>query len=496
MRDGVSNHKHKAIAYGLFNPGDSNNKKSRHSDLRDLTLSWLRFGYQGPVIESDSVDTILETALNEGHDACFIQMPGNIINEEWKLPHWEEADFYDCLQQILGKNKFLICVNTYGESGYFAIDKSCFLVDLGMYQKMGCPCFGEKLRGHKNPIKPRLTQTELGSDLDKMKEYLDDFPKDEGWGFIEASMASSLWIPQLPDLISQKRVRVTSNSLNGGEGILQKRFLKSVESQIERGRSGVFLWNIESYQDVPECKNQTISSKENPESDYIRQLYCVAAGFKPNMLLHRHGFNKETVVRYFDYSQQALDIRKILLEEWNGTDYPKFCKTLVKRFPEANTFYQLWNGLTLAQINWNDVECLWEQELAQWGGEDVFQQQWLMQQKLTSKFVHCDVINNPNPLLEEIDNTEGSVIWWSNAFFTISSNWLMSIDQRRERFRYWIQQLAEKTPYCRLYGADHNNTPVNGVDAITYLGQFEKRSLNTVPDELVPQRQLAKPIRF
>jgi hypothetical protein len=189
-------------------------------------------------------------------------------------------------------------------------------------------------------------------------------------------------------------------------------------------------------------------------------------------------------------------VRKTLIDEWDGYDYPDFCQQLMQRFPAKETFYQLWNGLDPSQIDWADVECLWENELAHWGGAQRFQQQWLAQRALHYNFIHCDIFNDPAPLLEQMHSSAGSVIWWSNAFFTISTNWLFSIEQRRQRFRQWIDDLAERSPECRLYGADHNNTPVNNISAAEYSAELKGRSINIISDELKPHRHTALPLRF
>src|SRR5690606_3626020 len=103
------------------------------------------------------------------------------------------------------------------------------------------------------------------------------------------------------------------------------------EAQLQHCRSGVFLWNIESYGDIRE------SEPGSPEHK-IRNLYCVAAGFKPNMLLQRHGFEEKACITFFDYSNQALNVRRKLMEAWDGLDYPDFCKEIIHNSNDEDIF--------------------------------------------------------------------------------------------------------------------------------------------------------------
>ena len=52
------------------------------------------------------------------------------------------------------------------------------------------------------------------------------------------------------------------------------------------------------------------------------------SGFKPNAILHAHGFGEETEVVFFDYSERALAIRRYLVESWDGTDFPGLVRWL------------------------------------------------------------------------------------------------------------------------------------------------------------------------
>jgi len=497
--DGIKEIGTKSIAYGLWLNEDIE-KSFSDVDPRDLTLSWLRFGYQGNVIESVSIDEILQQAVKEGFNACLIQRPGNIISEDWMLPHWGKSDFHECVAKHFHSSDFLICANYVQNDSAVCIDTNCFLVNLELYQQYGCPQFGAPTSQLHSVHQIQIQQQNSNKHAQPLMEIRGTGlkhhikPNYHGWQLIDTSIENALTVPELPQEIFEKRLSLVdiSKTQKEQESSLQKRFLDGVETQLSRGKSGIFLWNIESYDDVPIAKKESDNTVSN--NQIISNLYCVAAGFKPNMLLHRHGFDSNTTVTFFDYSPQALKIRKTLINEWDGLDYPSFCKQLMQRFPSNETFYQLWNGINPEQINWDDVEILWQRELSHWGGSKAFQKQWLAQQQLNYQFVHGDVVNTPQPILETIKEVDGCVIWWSNAFFTISSNWLMSIEQRKARFHHWVNQLSQRSPNSLIYGADHNNSPINGVSAFEYDTQINQPSNQY--NELTPQRFAARALRF
>ena len=51
--------------------------------LHDLTVSWCRYGYRGPILSAASVDAVLRQAAQRGFVHCFIQFAGHVIRERW-----------------------------------------------------------------------------------------------------------------------------------------------------------------------------------------------------------------------------------------------------------------------------------------------------------------------------------------------------------------------------------------------------------------------------
>lgn len=73
---------------------------------RSLTVSWLRWGYFGDVLEADSIDAILKRAAESGQDYCLIQSAGHIISEQSGIFGGRSRSFFEALADWTSRNDF------------------------------------------------------------------------------------------------------------------------------------------------------------------------------------------------------------------------------------------------------------------------------------------------------------------------------------------------------------------------------------------------------
>jgi hypothetical protein len=506
------------LVFGLLDTSEKIDDRSVALKLRSRTISWTRYGYQGLMIEKPSAEEILDEALALDYQYCLIQSYGHIITEDWHPKNSKRANFHGALRNWIATRDFFITGHLLfdDELGY-GLSEQCLLVNLDDYRRFGRP----------HPGKPCNEMRQISKALPCMEGEPDGTgslslqPSNEtqlcrpglyGWNLIHASLQNGKAVYSFDEAIRRNTVYLnagaeisncpaderlsTHSERESGETVepgrlnhrhlkqTQERFVHSVRLQIENARRGVFLWNIEPYDDVA-------TPPPNFHSP-LSALHCVAAGFKPNMILHTHGFTERTRLVFFDYSPQALAVKKVLHEEWDGEDYTGFVKYILKKFPHPETFYQLWAEASPENLNWQEVDRLWQDELARWGGEKVFKAHWQRYRELKPEFFTCDILTEQPRLVQQIDTRPNSVIWWSNAFFTVYSNWTYSIEERQQIYKQWIKRLAERNPEVFIYGADCNNTSVNFVQAEAYAtaySQFERNDLN-------PHKQHRHEIRF
>jgi hypothetical protein len=450
------------LVFGLLNASDQIRNTQLFEQLRNLTISWSRYGYRGRIIEAASVDAILHEAGAAGYRWCFIQSCGHMIGESWHPPHVESVPLEIALSHWIEKHEFLLTGVLSGDDG---VDNQCMLVDLHHYRACGSPTVHDLIGAAR---RHGIAVHSFPPEIDSCRIYFDPTLCEQS--------------PRFVQYLGSEIARLDGDDL--GLGANCYRLLQSVRAQVSNARRGVFLWNVESYSDVT-----------TPPEDFqppVAAVYSVAAGFKPNMIVHSLGIDEQTRVVFFDYSEKALQIRKLIVDEWDGEDYPSFFRYVTKRYPHPDTFYQLWGDLTPDTITEVDIVQMWENEGRKWGGHHVIREHWRRYRKLAHEYVPCNLLGDRGHLLDRIGCERSAAIWWSNAFFTTLSNWLFTIDQRRAIYESWIRELAERNPAILLYGADFTNISVNHVRAAAYL----KRLGDHGYDYLRPLKANTCEIRF
>lgn len=488
----------KDIVFALINnkPTQENDSSTR---MRELTLAWSRYGYHGDLIESDSIDSVLTAAAKTAARFCLVQSAGHVIDEQWYLSHWQREGFYQGINRLMSQSDFLVA-GEWEESdrACIGLKTDCFLVNLDQYRTLGHPKFG-----HADGVVRTVKGARLFTTSGKQQTLLqaNENPNDkrelnmiadlQGWNFIQSSFAHSLPVLRFGNAINNCRFNLADQSDNStftqlvGQDVLnaqrltglttdQSTFIERIQKQFNDAQKGAFLFNIEPYDDLI----------QKPHSVPLDALFSVAAGFKPYRILQSQGFHKNTEVVLFDYSLKALEVRRFIVENWDGIDFPAFVRSVFKAFPQEDVFYQLWYQATPDTLDWDDMEHMWQQELKKWGGAEAFQHHWTQCRALPHKYLHCDLLQDRESLMQELSQHKTSYIWWSNAFFTIFSHWHYRPDERKAHYFDWVTELSKVAPHCQINGADHNNMAVNGLSAEQYFTQFNQESC----DELTPQR--------
>ena len=499
------------ILFGLLDTSEKVGDPRVLSKLRSITISWSRFGYRDLIIEAGNVNTILDRALELGYRYCLVQAYGHVIAETWYPKHWNRPDFQSSLRNWIENNDFFVTGHIINNGdGWFGLDSKCLLADLKYYEQFGRPAFDYPSVGPTELPKPLLTAKESADDsrisrLEPSDEFETAIPNISGWNFINVSLRNQKPVCNFNQEIADQEFCIDPNETalrldtlplpTGGEMSLRKNpeklqgarngaFLQDVARTLNNSKQGVFIWNIESYADVEELPPAF--------SPPVSRLYCVAAGFKPNRILSTHGFDEKTEILFFDYSLNALNVRKLIDQEWDGEDYPRFIKYILKRFPHPETFYHLWASLSPDELDWKDMDRLWQDEITKWGDEKAIKNHWVMYKQIKHDYIQCNILTEQQKLLEQIDASPNSVVWWSNAFFTIYSNWLYIIDEKKRFYDSWIAGLVEKNPYIFLYGSDYNNISINHVQAGEYFRYYSKYG----GDYLNPYNLRRREIRF
>ena len=471
--------------------------------LRDLTVSWCRYGYRGPILSAPTVDAVLREAARRGYRHCFVQFAGHVIREHW-APGGAALDLPALLAQFVKHGDYLVAGYVSGDDAQgYGLAPRCLLVDVARFATLGFPAFGRPAADEVELPRSTARRSADGdvASLAPQPGVVRKCPSQDGWNLVASSLRAGLPVRSLSETLFGRTLDIGAQRSDAaaalapflGTGIEmlrkengyshfeqalsadQRDFLGVIARQTGNARRGVFLWNIEPYADVV---------ADVPNRPRTATLYAVAAGFKPNAIVEAHGFDAATEVVFFDYSERALRIREHMVEEWNGRDFPGFIRHLVRAFPAPQTYYHLPGDSTPDGIDWHIVEQAWERELHWWGGAERFGAHWQAYRRLPHRYVLCNLLDDPGPVLRVMAARPrtGDVVWWSNAFFTMYGNWLHSLDERQRMYERWMAGLATASPQAHLYGSDYANANVNGITGSEYWKQY----LQLAPDQLEP----------
>ena len=190
------------------------------------------------------------------------------------------------------------------------------------------------------------------------------------------------------------------------------------------------------------------------------------------MILNTFGFDETTEVTYFDYSKQALAFKKLLIQQWDGTEYTKFLKYAIDKYRINVTGGNETQFKTDAQ--------LWDRELEWWGGAANLKEHWQQYKKLKHSFIHLDICDTPQKLTDKVSNEDYSAIWWSNAFHTVNAHYIRGLQGVTNCYNKWLNLLEEKNENLYILGKDYLDRPVEGGTLKEYLHEY--RQIKTIQE--------------
>ena len=423
--------------------------------FKELTEYFTIFKYFGEILYGKSINEILEKALQTDNKYCIIQCVGHFIKEK---------NFFDLVENWTSKKDFFITGHIMDKhtknsahpegNGYYGLHKQCLLVNLHYYKKFNKPEYGKKNSGEYELRIPKRAKQDIHDDYTPIglmgsEETQVCTPIVDGWNFINKSIENNLTVYNFhPKLRDSKQYTYPNKNLDE----LQTQ-LSWINQILVYAPQCVFFWNTEKYYDI---KNTEL------EIDRIDYLYSVAASFKPNFILNKYGFTDKTEIVFFDYSKQALAFKKLLLEQWDGENYPKFLYDIKKKYPQINE-------TTHNPYGDDDYNKLWEIEIENWQSTENIKEHWDRYKKLKHSFIYCDVCKNPDKVTKLIRPKANSVIWWSNVFHTVNAHYVRRLSELKDIYENnWIQKIKNQNPDIWIFGKDYLNNPVEGTTILKY----------------------------
>lgn len=419
------------FVYGVLDTRDRFDDAALAERCRELTFAWSRWSYAGPILEDRDPHRLLALAAERGARHCLVQACGHLVVETLRPKGAEAPELADVLIRALGDEAWLVGRKLADD----VVHDACWLVDLERWQARG---------------RPRLAR--VGDTPQLMVETADGASDGIADAPADALRCSRDLEPHRPS--HAQALRATPGTVD--TATLERPlgdFVASLARTLDQCQRGVFIWNLESYDDIAVTDRQPLAS-----------LACVAAGFKPDAILRRHGFTDTTELTFFDYSADALAFRRMLVEQWDGRDLPGF---LWPRLQPGATHYWLSSTARGDAPAREELDRLWARELDDWGGADAFAAHWRATRGLRHRYVEVDLLRAPERAIGTPPPGPAAV-WWSNAFSSVHALWHLRHAEREAAFARWVDAIAQRAPQAWLLGADANNSPVGGIRAGDY----------------------------
>ena len=439
--------KNKNYVVGIYDDTRMSANLTQAEKNKEITEFFTRFKYFGPIIVKQNINEVLDEALTHDVDYCIVQSVGHIIKDVQFfnfIDKWIDKQDFFITGHIMDKNKKNLN-NPSGKEGYYGLHKQCMLVNLKYYEKFDKPVFGTKMSSEERVAKAKRHVKDIHDDytplsLSPTEELTICTPLVDGWNFINVSLANDLTVYNFHPKIRESKQYIYPKT-SAAELEHQLSWITNI---VDYAQDCVFFWNTENYADLKYVE------MEKP----LNNLYAVAASFKPNMILNHYGFTDDCKVTYFDYSKAALAFKKLLLQEWNGEDYPRFLDYAQRKFSINETGGNETQDLTRDE--------LWKREISWWGSEKAVKDHWDRYKKLSHSFIHTDICKNPEKITSRILPGDSSVIWWSNAFHTVGAQYLRGLSGVKGCYEEWLGQLEERNPDIWILGKDYLDRPIEG----------------------------------
>ena len=137
----------------------------------------------------------------------------------------------------------------------------------------------------------------------------------------------------------------------------------------------------------------------------FKQYVGATAGFKLLYYAYTYGLDIDsTKFVWYDFDAYSVKFKRLMVEKWDGFDYPAFVKQFCEDNPDAN-------ALLLKQ-----VDKQWLNIVEQFGGMDNWLDFWMQVKLCKHEFLEVDLVNNHKAITDKLDNDSSTFFWASNIY--------------------------------------------------------------------------------
>lgn len=362
--------KQKNIAYCIFDNIENQYSTSSQEMARNLSDFFLtaiiRRSYD--IFINNNTDSLLQrVAEDDYYTHAVVIITGTHMGLSERL--FESIglkcqEHFSVAGHILDRSKF---------DGYYEIHNQFFIVNMAEYKRLGCPAMGQTAWHEEHVKLAPIRSTEIVNNDEEIPVWIKNGNVEQtykhkmhGWNFVEHGLKNNAVFCDVGDAIRNN-----------------KKYL-------------YFEYDHVFYRHVPElfnysliCNNMTTpwNSDSLPDSLHLDNPvdHYISTGTGLNWIhnLLKLKYHKDTKVTFIDISYVVLSFMKVMVEEWDGTDYATFYMKQLKFVPDSYE-YDLVNHEQRIREWWSNFEKTF----------DNFQETWNNIRKLKFDFKLLDFFVN------------------------------------------------------------------------------------------------------
>ncbi len=362
--------KEKNIAYCILDNIDklqSTTAQEVSRNLTDFLLSAIMIRNYDIFID-DNTDKLLKRVSSDSFytHAVFVIAGTHMGLSERLFEAVEDKcqDHFTIAGHILDRSKF---------NGYYEIHDQFFIANMSEYRRLGSPDMGQ-ITWHEEHVKTEpIRSTEVVNDDDEIPVWIKQGTiektykhKMHGWSFIEHGLKNDAVFCDVGDAIRGSK----------------KYFYFEYDHVFYRHMTELFNYSLICNTVVAPWNSDSLP-KHLPDNLNVDHYVTTGTGLNWVHNLLRLGYHDQTKVTFMDISYAVLSFMKLMVEEWDGVDYPSFYMKQLKFVPD--TF-----GYDLNRIQ-HQVEEWWKQFESDFGN---FRDTWNEIKKLKFDYKILDLFAN------------------------------------------------------------------------------------------------------
>jgi hypothetical protein len=328
--------------------------------------------------------------------------------------------------------------------GYVGVDPSCILINLAFWTQSGSPPFG------RPDVRARLLHRPSWQLSSGQREHSCLRPSNTkhtysyqswGWQIVHAALDAGGEVFGFPGDIKHY-----AGHLHPEDQTAHCYELQRYETEWSTRRNRLTVGQ--------RCPIVPLRDQDAPRN--LNLLICTASGLTPNCILGEHGFNEDTRVVHYDYSDTRLHFKRWLISNWDGEDYAGAMASWLSS-PSSTAVRHELCGPVAAQK--------WQPCLHCFPSTGDFKRHWILYRELRHDFRTINIVSKDNVnLIELIDpHSCRTVVEWNTAFHTLYTQCSQSERQTRTIYADWIHKLRVRNSNVYVYGNDPQENRIGGV---------------------------------